>query len=186
MQLVPIQRMNCQHSADANKVKCNRHVTQNGDVCWNIAHRGLLGMSVQVHENSVHERTQFIVYSCFSRQPMQLLQQRQRWCTWWCVENGSGHVVTSVEWRHYSEHTDCYNYKTRRDEGVHQAVQTVLINITSDLLDATQLIVTGLYTDSSLVVKTESTVELNIKVTNSGLCRQLQCLVGLAKFRQLL
>ena len=25
------------------------------------------------------------------------------------AQHGSGHVVASVEWRHYSEHTDCYN-----------------------------------------------------------------------------
>ena len=60
--------------------------------------------------------------------------------------------------------------QTRRDEGVHQTAQTVLINVTSDLLDATQLIVTGLYADLSLVVKTESTVELNrIKDRSLGL-----------------
>jgi len=49
------------------------------------------------------------------------------------AQHGSGHVVASVEWRHYSERTDCYNSLNatwwRRAPSC--------ADITSDLLDAT-------------------------------------------------
>ena len=78
--------MNCQHSADANEVKCNRHVTQNGDVCWNIAHRGLavryFGASPWVTWYMREQFTHYSIsvqYSCFNRQPMYSCCSRGRY-----------------------------------------------------------------------------------------------------------
>ena len=48
-----------------------------------------------------------------------------------------------------------------KPEGVHQTMQTVLVDIALDLVNTTQMIVTGLHADPCLGVETEFTVQLN-------------------------
>ena len=48
---------------------------------------------------------------------------------------------------------------------------TRLVDIALDLVNTTQMIVTGLHADPCLGVETEFTVQLNAYVTDSGLCR---------------
>jgi len=42
--------------------------------------------------------------------------------------------------------------ESRRNEGVHQTTQTVLVDIALDLVNTTQMIVTGLHADACLGV----------------------------------
>jgi len=51
--------------------------------------------------------------------------------------------------------------ESRRNEGVHQTTQTILVDIALDLVNKTQMIVTGLQADPCLGVETEFTVQLN-------------------------
>ena len=51
--------------------------------------------------------------------------------------------------------------ESRRNEGVHQTPQTVLVDIALDLVNTTQMIITGLHADPCLGVETEFTVQLN-------------------------